>query len=267
MNPLRGAKITGFEQPKAGNYQLTCTMDGLTYHVNYTLQQDGSYRFDYIDGQGKTVTETYRGETRGRSEDNRQPGGGDAGGRRGPVEEAQPEDTAPADKTGKFVLRSAALGDNSMLNVKYTGDGAGISPPLQWSGAPEGTKAFAVIMHHVDPQGVTKWYWTLYNIAPSVHALAENSTRVGVAGNNSVDNHIGYAPPHSKGPGLKSYTISLYALSDMLDIKKPASSVSRAGLLTAMKGHVIAVTRLKVNAISKGAPGGAQGEAPPPPPQ
>ncbi len=267
MNPLRGAKITGFEQPGPGNYQLTCTMDGLTYRVNYTLQQDGSYRFEYVDGGGKTVSETYQTDVRNAPpQDNSQRGGGDDR-RRGPVEEAQPEDTAPTDKTGKFTLRSSGLGDHSMLSVKYTGDGAGISPPLQWSGVPDGTKSFALIMHHVDPQGVTKWYWTLYNISPNVHALAENSSGVGIAGNNSVDNHIGYAPPHSKGPGLKTYTVSLYALSDMLDIKKPANSVSRAGLLTAMKGHVIAVTRLNVSAISKGAPEGMQGKAPPPPPQ
>ena len=35
----------------------------------------------------------------------------------------------------------------------YTGDGTGVTPPLEWSGAPAGTKSYALIMHHTDAQG------------------------------------------------------------------------------------------------------------------
>ena len=48
--------------------------------------------------------------------------------------------------------------------MDYTGDGSRSTLPLEWAGAPSGTKDYALIMHHVDPEGKTKWYWILYNI-------------------------------------------------------------------------------------------------------
>ena len=61
-----------------------------------------------------------------------------------------------------------------MLPVEFAGDGSGATLPLAWARVPEGTASFAVIMHHVDPQGKTKWYWVLYNIPPTIHSLPRN---------------------------------------------------------------------------------------------
>lgn len=69
-----------------------------------------------------------------------------------------------AQKNGDFVLKSTALGAGGALPEEFTGDGAGSTPPLEWSGAPAGTKSYALIMNHLDPEGRTKFYWTLYNI-------------------------------------------------------------------------------------------------------
>ena len=58
---------------------------------------------------------------------------------------------------------------------------------------------------------------------------------------------LGFAPPHSKGPGLKTYTITLYALSDSLTLPDERRTITRAWLLDAMKGKVLASTALKVS--------------------
>ena len=76
-----------------------------------------------------------------------------------------------------FTLRSPAFTNGGSLPVEYTGDGASITPPLEWSSPPAGTKAYAVIMHHIDPQGITKWYWTLYNIPAECHQPAKKRER------------------------------------------------------------------------------------------
>ena len=145
-----------------------------------------------------------------------------------------------------FKLRSSAFTDGGRLPVEFTGDGASITPPLEWSPAPSGTKAFAVIMHHIDPQGKTKWYWTLYNIPPDVRTLPANVHGIGTLGNNSVNDRVGYSPPHSKGPGDKAYVLTVYALSSTLDIGLPAAKVNRAVLLAAMKDKILASSELKV---------------------
>jgi phosphatidylethanolamine-binding protein (PEBP) family uncharacterized protein len=145
-----------------------------------------------------------------------------------------------------FVLRSPAVTGDGALPVEYTGDGTGATPPLEWSGEPAGTKSFAVLMHHLAPEGVTKWYWTLYNIPLTVHALPKNVQGVGTLGNNSVNDRVGYAPPHSKGPGPKIYILTVYALSAPVQISVPATEVNREVLLAAMKPVLLGSAELKV---------------------
>ena len=105
------------------------------------------------------------------------------------------------------MLRSPEVAEGGTLPKEFTGDGAAATLPLEWSGAPAGTRSFAVIMHHIPGPGTTKWYWVLYNIPADVTSLPKNVKGIGTLGNNSVNRELGYAPPHSKGPGPKKYTL------------------------------------------------------------
>ena len=155
------------------------------------------------------------------------------------------EDFVPK-RTGLFHLSSSVATHGGMLPVEFTGDGAGISPPLEWSGAPSGTRSYAVIMHHIPGPGTIKWYWVMYNIPAEVHSLPRNVQNVGILGNNSVNRRLGYAPPHSKGPGPKNYFITVYALSEPVKISAPPETVSREVLLNAMKDQILDSAELKV---------------------
>ncbi|MBS1797044.1 MAG: YHYH protein [Acidobacteria bacterium] len=70
--PLRGARITGFVLNKDGSVDLTYTVDGETRRINYAVQKDGGYRFEFIDGKGKSTVENYSRSDRRRDE-NRPP--------------------------------------------------------------------------------------------------------------------------------------------------------------------------------------------------
>lgn len=157
---------------------------------------------------------------------------------------AAPQGTAAP--TGAMVLSSPAVADGGALPVEFTGDGANATLPLDWKGAPAGTRSYAVVMHHIDPEGKAKWYWTLYDIPASVQALARNVTGLGTLGTNSVNNRVGYAPPHSKGPGAKTYIYTVYALSAPPQVPVPATQVTRDVLIAAMEGHILASAELKV---------------------
>jgi len=148
--------------------------------------------------------------------------------------------------SGLFVLSSSAVTNGGALPVEFTGDGNSSTLPLQWTGAPPETKSYAVIMHHIDPQGLTKWYWTLYNIPANIHSLPKNVTGIGTLGNNSVNHKTGYAPPHSKGPGPKTYILTVYALSASVQISVPPSEVNRSMLLAAMKDSILDSAELRV---------------------
>lgn len=154
--------------------------------------------------------------------------------------------TPPANAPPAFALRSPAVATGGQLPQEFTGFGASATLPLEWSGAPAATRSYAVVMHHVDPEGKTKWYWVLYNIPATVQRLPENVKGVGTLGNNSINGRTEYAPPHSKGSGPKTYIYTVYALSAPPQITVPPSQVSRAVLLAAMQDRILATAELRV---------------------
>jgi Raf kinase inhibitor-like YbhB/YbcL family protein len=145
-----------------------------------------------------------------------------------------------------FSLGSPEISTGGVLPADYTCDGSSATLPLAWSGAPAATQSFALIMHHVDPQGVVKWYWILYDIPAATVALPKNVTGVGTLGNNSVNGRTEYAPPCSQGPGDKSYTYTVYALPAPVELAVEPAAVSREVLLAAMSDRTLATAALTV---------------------
>ena len=159
---------------------------------------------------------------------------------------ATPAD-APAEAVthGSFTLTSLEVTDGGRLPKDFTGDGSSATLPLQWTGLPEGTRSLALTMHHVAPDQ-TKWYWILYDIPATTTRLPRNVHGVGTLGNNSVNGRCDYAPPHSKGPGEKTYIYTLYALSSPIELDVKPAAVSRDVLLAAMTDKVLASAQLSV---------------------
>ncbi|MDN2662589.1 YbhB/YbcL family Raf kinase inhibitor-like protein [Psychromonas sp. 14N.309.X.WAT.B.A12] len=146
-----------------------------------------------------------------------------------------------------FTISSSVMQDGGALPKIYTCDGDSINPPISWQGAPEGTQAYAVIMHHNAPEGV-HWYLTLYNLATDITHLDSDfslSKEQGQQGTNSVNQKTEYAPPCSKGPGEKAYTFTVYALSEQVKISDN-TQVERANLLDAIKEITLASAEMTV---------------------
>lgn len=137
--------------------------------------------------------------------------------------------------TTAFTLTSPAVTEGGTLPTEYTCDGVSSTLPLAWSGAPAGTKSYAIIMHHVASPTDVHWYWVVYDIPASVTSLPQNVVGVGMLGTNSVNDRQAYTPPCSKGPGPKQYTYTVYALSAQPQFSVTASQVNRAVLLAAIK--------------------------------
>lgn len=151
-----------------------------------------------------------------------------------------------ADAGDSFVLDSPEVADGGALPADYTCDGEGATLPLQWNGAPAGTQSYAVILHHVDPEGVIKWYWILYGIPATTTELQRDVAGVGTLGNNSVNGETAYAPPCSQGPGPKTYVFTVYALSAAPEITVDSSTVNRDVLLAAMSDRTLATAAMSV---------------------
>ena len=166
-----------------------------------------------------------------------------------------------------FTLTSPVVKDGGALPTEFTGDGAGVSLPLAWSNTPKGTVSLALVMHHLDPEGRTKIYWLVTDIDPQTTAVAKNATDFGRLGLSTVHDRVEYAPPHSQGPGLKKYVLTLFALSAKPNLADARQPVDIAALLPAMKGKILGAADLTVTYARPGAaePEGKRRPRPEPP--
>jgi phosphatidylethanolamine-binding protein (PEBP) family uncharacterized protein len=147
--------------------------------------------------------------------------------------------------TATLTLASTAFEDQGTLPVVYTCDGAGLSPPLAWTGVPDGTIELALLMTTLANDGM-KWNWVLYGMAAGVTSLAEGSTGVGKFGLTSDGPELAYSPPCSQGPGAKTYTFTIYALSEPPVLDLPANEITGAVLTNAISEITLASSKLKV---------------------
>jgi phosphatidylethanolamine-binding protein (PEBP) family uncharacterized protein len=79
--------------------------------------------------------------------------------------------------------RSLKSGETVPNNYVFSGHGCGgknISPPLEWDGAPSGTKGFAITVF--DPDAPTDhgwWHWAVLNIPANIHKIEEGASNEG----------------------------------------------------------------------------------------
>ena len=137
-------------------------------------------------------------------------------------------------------LTSTAFPSGGDIPAKYTCDGADVSSALSWSGAPEGTKSFALIVDDPDAPSGTFTHWVLYAIPASTTRLPEGvpkteQTDVGRQGRNSFGRN-GYAGPCPPPGKPHRYFFKLFALDTELNLNPGAS---RADLERAIKGHIL----------------------------
>ena len=79
-----------------------------------------------------------------------------------------------------FQLTSSAFKAGGPIPARFTCDAEDVSPPLSWSGAPDGTRSFALIVDDPDapdPKApkVVYVHWVVCDIPPSTTSLPEHS--------------------------------------------------------------------------------------------
>jgi Raf kinase inhibitor-like YbhB/YbcL family protein len=143
-----------------------------------------------------------------------------------------------------FKLESPTIKPGATLTEEqvYNGfgcDGKNLSPALRWSGAPEGTKSFAVTLYDPDaPTGSGWWHWVVFNIPASATSVVEGagSPDGGKLPPGSVQGPTDFGAPGfggacpPKGDKPHRYIFTVYALkTEKLEVPAEASgAVARA---------------------------------------
>ncbi len=127
-------------------------------------------------------------------------------------------------------LISADIPANSDIDLRFAEPGVGganISPDLTWSGAPEGTRSFAVTCFDPDaPTGSGWWHWVVTDIPAEVTSFAQGAALPD--GSRTWLNDYGYTgwggPWPPPGPA-HHYVFTVFAVGvDRLDVPDEASS-------------------------------------------
>ena len=145
-------------------------------------------------------------------------------------------------------VTSTAFKQGQPIPKKYTGEGADVSPPLQWKNLPEGTKELVLICD--DPDAPTKepWvHWVIYKLPATLTGLPEGMPRDlrlkspagAMQGVNSwpKGENAGYrGPMPPPGHGTHHYYFKVYAL-EAHPVLSPG--MEKKAILEEIKGHVL----------------------------
>lgn len=150
-----------------------------------------------------------------------------------------------AAQLGTLVLESPAFAAMATIPARYTCEGVDVSPPLRWSGVPEGTQSLVLIVDDPDAPDPAKpkrtWvHWLLYNIPPTAKGLPDGVS-AGVLPPGALQGRNDWNRNAYGGPcppvGQHRYFFKLYALDRSLTgLHDP----DKDALLAAMQGHILA---------------------------
>lgn len=141
-------------------------------------------------------------------------------------------------------VHSRAFADGTPLPARYTADGEGLSPPIQWHNVPEGTRSMAVVVEDADsPTPRPLVHAIVWNLPGEAGVLGEgvlnamHETGSSDLGRNSMFQHAYLPPDPPPGHGLHRYAFQVFALDCA---PGHGEAPGRARLLDAVRDHVLA---------------------------
>lgn len=140
----------------------------------------------------------------------------------------------------EFLLQSGAFDHGGPISRRHSCEGQDLSPPLSWSGVPEGTLSLALVVDDPDAPGGTFTHWLGWGLDPGVHGLGEGEAAP-VEGRNDfgTTGYRGPCPP--PGHGRHRYSFRLYALDSDPDLPPGAG---KRELERTLKGHTLGAAEL-----------------------
>ncbi|QNM81819.1 YbhB/YbcL family Raf kinase inhibitor-like protein [Sphingomonas sabuli] len=125
--------------------------------------------------------------------------------------------------TARLDVTSPAFAAGGRLPVRFTADGAGVSPPLLWRGVPDGTHSLALIVEDPDAPAPRPFVHAVVTaIDPALPGLDEGAIRAdgdaageadGDTGRNSYLQEGWLPPDPPTGHGSHDYVFQLFALA------------------------------------------------------
>lgn len=147
-----------------------------------------------------------------------------------------------------FTLTSSAIQNMGMIPVEHTCKGADVSPPLAWTGVPDGTKSFAIVFRDLSNNLL---HASLWDVPAAVTALPMALPEValppepaGVKQSKGYNGMYGYQGPCP--PNEHSYAFVLYAL-DVALLPNVTTTSKLADIVSVLEAHAIGTAQLQAS--------------------
>jgi Raf kinase inhibitor-like YbhB/YbcL family protein len=139
-----------------------------------------------------------------------------------------------------FALQSGVFDHGGPIPRRHSCEGEDLSPPLSWSGPPEGTRSLALVVDDPDAPAGTFTHWLGWALDPAAEGLGEGEGAP-VEGRNDfgTSGYRGPCPP--PGHGRHRYSFRLYALDSDPDLGPGAG---KRELERTLEGHTLATAEL-----------------------
>ena len=142
-------------------------------------------------------------------------------------------------------VTSLAFADHAPIPARYTADGQGVSPPLQWAGIPAGTASLVLVVEDADSPTPNPLVHALAvdlagadgALAEAAFASADNDGTGLHAGRNSLLQAAWMPPDPPPGHGVHRYAFQVYALNANPGF---SDTPGRDELVGALRAHAIA---------------------------
>ena len=147
-----------------------------------------------------------------------------------------------------ITLTSSAFTDGGMIPARHAQSGRDVSPALSWSGTPDSTRSFVLLVHDADAaigDGTDDLlHWMVWNIPGNATSLPEGVPQGSQAANGM--RQISGSGPYYRGPAAPAtgpahhYVFELYALDALVSVAPTGMSppLTRRDVMAAMGSHI-----------------------------
>lgn len=138
-----------------------------------------------------------------------------------------------------MTLTSPAFLDGDLIPRQFTCDGDNVPPPLTWSGGPDGTRSFALLVEDPDAPGGTFTHWVLYDIPAQITQWPSDASGKTLRNSFGRSGYGGPCPPPGDEP--HRYVFTIHAI----DVRYLELTGERLeDLRTALGAHTLATGQL-----------------------
>jgi len=129
--------------------------------------------------------------------------------------------------------------DGEQIDAQFTCDGSKLSPSFDIAGLPDGTVTWGLSI--VDQMALDAVHWALANVDPTINHVDAGVVPAGAVQSLNRLQKVGYAAPCPKAGEPHTYVLTVYAVSQQLEV---SDGMDAETMLTSLEAGSLGITSI-----------------------